>query len=212
MHADLAAARQGARCGAVRHALELLAAPVAIPFDVHHDRIPETEAVVDQDGEQILERLERLAVASDQDGEVGVAHVEDKLAFAAFVLVDVGIVGAEEPEHVAQDFNRRIGNEVKLVVVQVLVGLVLAGDFDKLLGDHLGGNLCLGGLFGVVSVVGGLLPFICGLLVVKAVLEPLELFFRHCIHLQSWPYMHVSRPIVSRETLGRLENLQISNV
>ena len=71
-----------------RDGLELLALAVFIAFHVNHDGIAEPKRARRDSGDDELESIQRLAVATYQNSQIVASDIKNQLAFIAFVLVD----------------------------------------------------------------------------------------------------------------------------
>ena len=86
--------------------------------------------------EHVLQRLKGLAVTTNEQRKVGIAHIKDQLAVAAIILIDGCTLGTEETKERTENLNRGVGNKVKVVIRQGLMSLVLARHLSKLFGNQ----------------------------------------------------------------------------
>lgn len=113
-------------------------ATAAIPLDIDNHRIPEPKPAADQEGNHRLQRLERSAVTTDKNRQIGCRHIENQLALVAFVLIDGRVVSIEMSKNGTHDGNSCVGNGIELIVGQLLSSLIALGNLGELANNPIG--------------------------------------------------------------------------
>ena len=109
-----------------------------IALDVHGNGIAEPELTADQQREEGLKRLQRLAVTTDEHRQIGRGDIEDKLPLVPVILIDRRILGVKVEQKVTKNGDGEVGDGVELLVGELLTRLAALSDLSVRAANFLG--------------------------------------------------------------------------